>query len=90
MGWRNKLKKFAPIALKLGIGDEADKGEAVSNLIEALQGSLAGSPQKASIDAVRIVATAVDDHQEDIEALKARNRALEERLLRLEQAGGVK
>lgn len=80
MGWKNKLKKYAPIALKIGLGDMADKGEAVSELVVAVQGSLMANPNKASVDSVKVVAAAVDDHQEDIAALKAELAELRKRL----------
>lgn len=82
MGWKNKLKKYAPAALKILTGDVGGgASDVVSNVVEAMQSNpIEHSPDKASVDQVRVVATAVDDHQEDIKALKAELAELKKRL----------
>jgi hypothetical protein len=74
MGWRNKLKRYAPIALEIGAGD---KVQGITDLITAVEESAIKSPHKASVDSVKILAASSEDHQADIEELKARLAALE-------------
>jgi hypothetical protein len=74
MGWKKLLKKFAPIALEIGT---RYKVQGIADLITAVEESAIKSPHKASVDSVKILAASSEDHQADIEALRARLDALE-------------
>lgn len=74
MGWQRKLKHVLKGSL-LPVTESVLAGNplgAVSAVVTAIEKEAAGPHQQ-----VLAVASAVDDHQDDIEALKARIEALE-------------
>lgn len=81
MGWLNKLKKYVPAGFKIMTGDvQGGIKDAVSTTVEMMQKKpVEMSAQKASIDQVKVVAAAVDDHQEDIQELKRLIKELQDR-----------
>ncbi len=76
MGWKRKLKHVLKASL-LPVTQSVLTGNplgAVTAVVLAIQKEAAGPHQQ-----VLAVATAVDDHQDDIAALKARIEALEKK-----------